>query len=55
MELSAVFGNEVKIWIMNPLSERILQRLQHNINSSKAISSLSHADRATIATGGMSG
>uniref|UniRef100_A0A0R3S1L7 GYF domain-containing protein n=1 Tax=Elaeophora elaphi TaxID=1147741 RepID=A0A0R3S1L7_9BILA len=30
-------------------------RLQHNINSSKAMSLLSHADRATIASGGMIG
>uniref|UniRef100_A0A915BU74 GYF domain-containing protein n=1 Tax=Parascaris univalens TaxID=6257 RepID=A0A915BU74_PARUN len=40
--------------VLKPLTD-VETRLQHNINSSKAISSLSHADRATIATGGMSG
>ncbi|CAJ0607334.1 unnamed protein product [Cylicocyclus nassatus] len=33
-----------------PLSD-LEQRLQHNINSSKAMSSLSHAERASVATG----
>ncbi|EPB78581.1 hypothetical protein ANCCEY_02321 [Ancylostoma ceylanicum] len=37
-----------------PLSD-LEQRLQHNINSSKAMSSLSHAERASVATGGAYG
>ncbi|VDO41167.1 unnamed protein product, partial [Brugia timori] len=40
--------------VLTPLSDTET-RLQHNINSSKAMSLLSHADRATIASGGMIG
>ncbi|VDM45170.1 unnamed protein product [Toxocara canis] len=40
--------------VLKPLTD-VETRLQHNINSSKAMSSLSHADRVTIAAGGMIG
>ncbi|CAG9538204.1 unnamed protein product [Cercopithifilaria johnstoni] len=40
--------------VLTPLSDTET-RLQHNINSSKAMSLLSHTDRATIASGGMIG